>query len=185
MNTPNKITIFRILMVPLFLVVYGLNVPFKLTFCALIFAIASATDAVDGYLARKNKIVTNFGKFLDPIADKMLVTAGFLVLMRDGLCELWIVMLMLSREFAVTSVRLIAAAQNVVIPANIGGKIKTVLQMFSLIGVMLLCELNAQLSWGWPMVVISNVLLCITTIISVVSGLVYIFDSRKLIDFKK
>jgi CDP-diacylglycerol--glycerol-3-phosphate 3-phosphatidyltransferase len=93
-------------------------------------------------------------------------------------------MLMLTREFAVTSVRLIAAAKGVVIPANIGGKIKTVSQMVSLIAVMLLGEIDGMLALGLPLAVISNVLLGITAVIAVVSGVVYIWDSRKVIDFK-
>ncbi|MBQ8574544.1 MAG: CDP-diacylglycerol--glycerol-3-phosphate 3-phosphatidyltransferase [Clostridia bacterium] len=184
MNTPNKITVFRMFIAPLFLVIYFLNIEHKMLASALIFALGAITDAIDGRMARKNNIVTNFGKFLDPIADKMLVTAGFLALMQDGLCNIWIVMLMLTREFAVTSVRLIAAAQGVVIPANIGGKIKTVFQMVSLIAIMLIGEVNTVFSLGLPLAVISNVLLGITAAISVVSGLVYIFDSRKVIDFK-
>ena len=185
MNTPNKITIFRMFIAPAFLVIYFSNIPYKLLISAFIFAVGSVTDAIDGHLARKNNIVTNFGKFLDPIADKMLVTAGFLALMQDGLCNIWIVMLMLTREFAVTSVRLIAAAQGVVIPANIGGKIKTVLQMLSLIAVMVLCELNVLLSWDISMSCVSNILLGITTVVSVASGLIYISDSRKVINFNK
>lgn len=184
MNAPNKITVFRMFIAPLFLVIYFLNIEHKMFISALIFALGAITDAIDGHLARKNNIVTNFGKFLDPIADKMLVTAGFLALMQDGFCNIWIVMLMLTREFAVTSVRLIAAAQGVVIPANIGGKIKTVFQMVSLISIMLIGEANTVFSLGLPLEVISNVLLGITAVISVVSGLVYIFDSRKVIDFK-
>lgn len=184
MNTPNKITLVRMLIAPLFLVVYFLNIPYKMLISAALFAIGSITDAIDGKLARKNNIVTNFGKLLDPIADKMLVTAGFLAFMQDGLCNIWIVMLMLTREFAVTSVRLIAAAQGVVIPANIGGKIKTVFQMVALIGVMLIGEAMNIFSLKWNLPVISNILLGITALISVISGLVYILDSRKVIDFK-
>ena len=184
MNTPNKITVFRMIIAPLFLVVFFLNIEHKMLISALIFALGAVTDAVDGHLARKNNIVTNFGKFLDPIADKMLVTAAFLAFMQVGLCNIWIVMLMLTREFAVTSVRLIAAAKGVVIPANIGGKIKTVSQMVSLIAVMLLGEIDGMLALGLPLAVISNVLLGITAVIAVVSGVVYIWDSRKVIDFK-
>lgn len=184
MNTPNKITIFRMIIAPLFLVIYLLDIEYKMLISALIFAVGAVTDAIDGNLARKNNIVTNFGKLLDPIADKMLVTAGFLALMDDGLCNIWIVMLMLTREFAVTSVRLIAAAQGVVIPANIGGKIKTVFQMISLIAVMVIGEADAVFGLGLPLSLISNILLGITAVISVVSGLVYISDSRKVIDFK-
>ena len=184
MNTPNKITIFRMFIAPLFLVIYFLDIKYKMLISAFIFAVGAITDAIDGKLARKNNIVTNFGKLLDPIADKMLVTAGFLALMDDGLCNIWIVMLMLTREFAVTSVRLIAAAQGVVIPANIGGKIKTVFQMVSLISVMIIGEVNTVFGLGLPLSLISNILLGITAVISVISGLVYISDSRKVIDFK-
>lgn len=184
MNTPNKITIFRMFIAPLFLVLYFLNFKYKMLVSAIIFAAGAVTDAIDGHLARKNNIVTNFGKFLDPIADKMLVTAGFLALMQDGLCNIWIVMFMITREFAVTSVRLIAAAQGVVIPANIGGKIKTVFQMVALVAIMVIGQLNVSFSFGLPLPVISNILLGITAVISIVSGLVYILDSRKVIDFK-
>lgn len=184
MNTPNKITIFRMFIAPLFLVLYFLDFKYKMLVSAIIFAVGAVTDAIDGHLARKNNIVTNFGKFLDPIADKMLVTAGFLALMQDGLCNIWIVMFMITREFAVTSVRLIAAAQGVVIPANIGGKIKTVFQMVALVTIMVIGQLNVSFSFGLPLPVISNILLGITAVISIVSGLVYILDSRKVIDFK-
>lgn len=169
---------------PVFLVIFFLNIEHKMLISALIFALGAITDAIDGHLARKNNIVTNFGKFLDPIADKMLVTAAFLAFMQVGICNIWIVMLMITREFAITSVRLIAAAQGVVIPANIGGKIKTVFQMVSLISIMLIGEINEVFSLGLPLSVISNVMLGITAVISVVSGLVYLWDSRKVIDFK-
>ena len=184
MNTPNKITVIRMFIAPLFLVIYLLDYEHKMLVSAIIFAVGAVTDAIDGRLARKNNIVTNFGKFLDPIADKMLVTAGFLALMDDGLCNIWIVMFMLTREFAVTSVRLIAAAQGVVIPANIGGKIKTVFQMVSLVAIMIIGEVSTMFELNLPLAIISNVLLGITAFISVVSGLVYISDSRKVIDFK-
>ncbi len=184
MNTPNKITVFRMFIAPLFLVIYFLDIEHKMLISALIFAVGAITDAIDGHLARKNNIVTNFGKFLDPIADKMLVTAAFLAFMQDGLCNIWIVMLMITREFAITSVRLIAAAQGVVIPANIGGKIKTVLQMVSLITVMVVGEINTVFSLGIPLAVISNVMLGITAAVSIISGMVYLLDSRKVIDFK-
>ena len=184
MNTPNKITLIRMFIAPLFLVIYFLDIKYKFLISAFIFAVGSVTDAIDGNLARKNNIVTNFGKLLDPIADKMLVTAGFLALMQDGLCNIWIVMLMLTREFAITSVRLIAAAQGVVIPANIGGKIKTVFQMVSLIVIMLVGEADTLFGLGLPIPVISNVLLGITALISIISGIIYIYDSRKVIDYK-
>ena len=185
MNTPNKITVARMFVAPIFLVIYFLGTEHRMIISALIFAIGSITDAIDGRLARKNNMVTNFGKLLDPIADKMLVTAGLLAFMKDGLCNIWIVMLILTREFAVTSVRLIASAQGVVIPANIGGKIKTVLQMVSFIVIMVLGEIKTAFNAEIPLALVSNILLGITAAVAVVSGLIYILDSRKVIDFKK
>ena len=167
MNLPNKITIFRMFIAPIFLAVYLAGIPHRFLLSALIFALGAITDALDGRIARKNNIVTNFGKLLDPIADKMLVTAGLLAFMKDGLCSIWIVMIILTRDFAVTSIRMIAASQNVVIPANIGGKIKTVMQMVSFIVVMLLCELTNVYKLGLNMGLISNILLGVTAAVAV------------------
>ena len=181
MNLPNKITIFRMFIAPIFLAVYLAGIPHRFLLSALIFALGAITDALDGRIARKNNIVTNFGKLLDPIADKMLVTAGLLAFMKDGLCSIWIVMIILTRDFAVTSIRMIAASQNVVIPANIGGKIKTVMQMVSFIVVMLLCELTNVYKLGLNMGLISNILLGFTAAVAVVSGLIYIINGWKII----
>ncbi len=170
---------------PIFLAIYLAGIEHKFLISAVIFALGAITDAIDGRIARKNNIVTNFGKLLDPIADKMLVTAGLLAFMQDGLCSIWIVMIILTRDFAVTSLRMIAASQNVVIPANIGGKIKTVTQMVSFIVVMLLCEISAAFSLGLNMSLISNIMMAITAIISVVSCIVYIADGWKIINFKE
>lgn len=181
MNLPNKITICRMFIAPIFLAVYLTGIPHVFLLSALIFAVGAITDALDGRIARKNNIVTNFGKLLDPIADKMLVTAGLLAFMKDGLCNIWIVMIILTRDFAVTSVRMIAASQNVVIPANIGGKIKTVMQMVSFIAVMLLCELTNVYKLGLNMGLISNIFLGVTAAVAVVSGLIYIINGWKII----
>lgn len=185
MNLPNKITVCRMFIAPIFLVVYFLGLEHRMLISALIFALGSITDFLDGRLARKNNIVTNFGKLLDPIADKMLVTAGLLALMQDGLCNIWIVMLILTRDFAITSVRMIASAQGVVIPANIGGKIKTAMQMISFVTIMLLGEMKFAFGAEIPLAIVSNILLGLTAAVAVFSGLWYLFDSRKVIDFKK
>lgn len=184
MNLPNKITLGRMFIAPIFLAVYLAGIEHKFLFSAIIFALGAITDALDGSIARKNNIVTNFGKLLDPIADKMLVTAGLLAFMKDGLCSIWIVMIILTRDFAVTSLRMIAAAQNLVIPANIGGKIKTVAQMVSFIAVMVLCEISEVFSLGFNMSLISNILMGVTAVISVVSGAVYMVNGWKMINFK-
>ena len=194
LNVPNLLTIARIFITPIFLAVILMDtLPHKFLIACVIFSIASITDAVDGHLARKNNQITNFGKFLDPIADKILTTAALLAFMSMGLCNIWIVMLVLTREFAIASVRMIAAAGGVVIPANIWGKIKTVSQMVFTILIMLLGEVweiisntNEALFEKLPdLSLVSNGLLWITAILTVVSGWIYLNDSKKIIDFTK
>lgn len=194
LNLPNKLTIIRILLTPIFLaVILWEALPHRFLIACLIFSIASITDAVDGKLARKNNEITNFGKFLDPIADKVLTTAALLAFMVMGLCNIWIVMLVLTREFAIASIRMIAAAEGLVIPANVWGKIKTVSQMTFTILIMLLGEVyyiladsNTELLAKLPeLSLISNILLWITAILTLISGVIYIKDSIKIIDFTK
>ena len=194
LNIPNKLTILRILLTPVFLgVILWEELPHRFVIACLVFSAGAITDAIDGHLARKNNQITNFGKFLDPIADKVLTTSALLAFMSMGLCNIWIVMLVLTREFAIASIRMIAAAGGVVIPANIWGKIKTVSQMTFTILIMLLGEVyyiladfNAELFAKLPeLSIISNGLLWITAILTVVSGVIYIKDSIKLIDFTK
>lgn len=194
LNVPNKLTIIRILLTPVFLgVILWESLPHRFLIACIVFSLGSITDAVDGHLARKNNQITNFGKFLDPIADKILTTSALLVFMSMGLCNIWIVMLVLVREFAIASVRMIAASNGVVIPANIWGKIKTVTQMVFTILIMILGEVyfiiektNAELFSKLPdLALISNCLLWVTAIFTVLSGAVYLVDSRKIIDFTK
>ena len=138
LNLPNILTISRVVITPFFLVTILMEtLPHRFLIACIIFSIASITDAIDGHLARKNNQITNFGKFLDPIADKILTTAALLAFMSMGLCNIWIVMLVLTREFAIASVRMVAATNGVVIPANVWGKIKTVSQMVFTILIML------------------------------------------------
>lgn len=141
MNTPNKLTIFRILLVPLMIIIYLVNiqgeilgVPIASLIINLIFIIGSITDKLDGYLARKNNQVTTFGKFLDPIADKILVISAMLILVEMGNLPSWIPIIIITREFAVSGYRLIALEKKGnVIAANKWGKIKTVTQMIAVI----------------------------------------------------
>ncbi len=194
LNLPNILTISRIVITPIFLVTILMeSLPHRFLIACIIFSIGSITDAVDGYLARKNNQITNFGKFLDPIADKILTTSALLAFMSMGLCNIWIVMLVLTREFAIASVRMIAASNGVVIPANIWGKIKTVSQMVFTILIMLLGEAyyivettDTELFSKLPdLSLVSNGLLWVTAIFTVLSGAVYLIDSRKIIDFTK
>lgn len=197
-NTPNKLTIARIIITPVYLaVILWDSLPHRFLIATLIFSIAAITDAIDGKLARKNNQITNFGKLLDPIADKVLTTSALLAFMTMGLCNIWIVMIVLTREFTIASIRMIAAANGVVIPANIWGKVKTVSQMTFTIVIMLLCEtdyiirdvLNSDILLKLPEFInlasISNFLLWITAILTIISGVIYIKDSKNVIDFSK
>ncbi len=161
MNLPNKITLSRIFVVPI-LMIFIIPIPDSIIntglvnsirpqllainqflasyggyIAAAIFIIASSTDAVDGYIARKRKQVTRFGKFLDPIADKLLVTAALLALVQSGQVNGWAAMLIISREFIVTGLRLVAAGEGIVIAASKLGKLKTVLQDIAIVAALL------------------------------------------------
>lgn len=188
MNLPNKLTVVRMVLTPVFLVVF--MAPFIPYHCFLglaVYAVGCITDFLDGKIARKYNLITTFGKLADPVADKMLTTAALLALMDAGYCSIYIVFIVLTREFAVTSVRLAASAQGVVIPANIWGKLKTVSQMVSTILIMLLMALieAGLLDGSLPLGVISSVLLWITAVLAVISGIIYIKDGVKVIDFSK
>lgn len=194
LNIPNILTLARIIITPFFLwIILSENLPHRFLIACIVFSIGAVTDALDGHLARKNNQITNFGKFLDPIADKVLTTSALLAFMSMGLCNIWIVMIVLTREFAIASVRMIAASNGVVIPANIWGKIKTVTQMVFTITIMLMGEAwelvaqaDAQLFAKLPdLSLVSNGLLWITAIFTVVSGVIYLIDSRKIIDYTK
>ncbi len=149
MNIPNKITVSRILLIPIFVVImmfdfgwgnmtlFGAEMQVNYFVGGLIFIFASATDWVDGFYARKYNLVTNFGKFLDPLADKLLVSAAFILLVEMELAPAWIVIIIISREFAVTGLRLILAGQGEVVAANQLGKIKTWAQIVAISALIL------------------------------------------------
>lgn len=201
MNLPNKITLSRILLVPLFLL-FVVPIPdsvlnfslfenckeFFLNYNefvkstgiiigSIIFIIASATDGVDGYLARKNNLVTSMGKFLDPIADKLLVTSSLLVLVQVGTISTWSATIIIGREFIVTGLRLVAAAEGKVIAASNLGKLKTVFQMVAI---------PFALLNNWPINLIPifadlpvyQVLFFIAVVLTVVSGVDYIIKNK-------
>lgn len=191
MNLPNKLTLLRVALVPVFMVFAGLShygqPDFNRTWSLLagiVFSAASFTDFLDGYLARKNHLVTDFGKFADPLADKMLTTAAFLYMMADGVCHPVVLAVILFREFAVAGVRMIAAGENKVIAANLWGKVKTVVQMVTII----FYYFAAALSSATDILAVSLVtqILCwAVAVVTLVSGVKYLWDNRSCINTMK
>lgn len=180
MNIPNKITLARILLIPIFIIL--MSVPFnwgsldigeaELSIAhllgALLFIIAAATDWVDGFYARKYNLITNLGKFLDPLADKLLVSAALILLVELGLAPAWVVILIISREFAVTGLRLVAAGDGLVLAASKLGKIKTVTQIVATAALLLH---NYPFSFiGFPF---ATIMLYIALFFTVLSGYDY------------
>ncbi len=132
MNLPNKITIFRVCLIPVFVVFLLLPesiLPYGNFIALFVFIIAALSDAVDGHIARKHHMVTDFGKFMDPLADKLLVSAALLIFVEQGSVQSWIVIIIISREFIISGFRLIAANRSIVIAASMWAKIKTTMQM--------------------------------------------------------
>ena len=181
----------RIMLVPLF--VAAMLIPFPLHNLAalLIFAIASITDMFDGRIARERNLVTDFGKFADPLADKILVLAAMLCFVQNGLCDCVAVIIVLLREFAVTSIRLIAAAKGEVVAANIWGKVKTVTQMTAIIAILVMqsvLDVLTLASVDIPALLpgiffcAGEVLIWISTIFAIISGVIYLKQNWKFIE---
>ena len=186
MNLPNKLTVIRMILTPFYLATMMIEFRYHYLVALVIFAVASTTDFLDGNIARKHNLVTTFGKLCDPVADKMLTTAALLAFMQLGLCNIWVVMIVLTREFLVTSFRLVSSAQGVVIPAGTLGKIKTVSQMVFSILIMIGLFISEFVSFDFEMFsLVSNILLWVTAVLTVVSGIKYIVDGKKVIDFSK
>lgn len=198
MNLPNKLTIFRIILVPImviipFLHIEGtfLQIPISYIIINLIFAIASYTDHLDGKLARKNKQVTSFGKFADPLADKILVLAAMLILVEEGNLPAWIPIIVLFREFVVSGYRLVAVEKGgTVIAASIWGKVKTVTQMIAIIlmfininGTNIFGEFIKGNLEGAPLVIniLSTVFMLISVVATIFSGWDYIKNGKDLL----
>ena len=196
MNLPNKLTLCRIILVPVFMVFVSLTEFGTETFDAtwylvagIVFAAASFTDYLDGHLARKWHMVTDFGKFADPLADKLLTTVALIYMMRDGVCSPVVLCIILAREFAVSGLRMVAAGakDGKVIAANMWGKVKTVLQMLTIIfyffgisltyGNTVLGNLNVWLISYW---------LCwLVAAGTAISGIKYLWDNRSFINTAK
>ncbi len=184
MNTANKITLTRILLVPLFMIFLMLPGTGWHWLALAVFVIASATDGIDGYIARKYNQITTFGKFVDPLADKMLTTAAFVVFVGDGRVAPWALFVILAREFVVSGIRLLAVGEGKVIAASFWGKLKTVMQMVAIIAAIILNEADfipARAVIAQP---ITDVLMWITVALTVFSGIDYLVKNWKLMEMK-
>ena len=178
MNTANKLTILRIILIPIFMALLTASGAGFHIAALVVFILASLTDAADGYIARHYNQVTTFGKFMDPLADKMLTTAAFIIFVSVRRMSPWALALILMREFAVSGIRLLAAANSNVIAASMSGKIKTVSQMVAIIAAIILLnpffeENSAKL--------ITEILIWISTAATVVSGAEYLIKNKNLL----
>ena len=193
MNLPNKLTVLRIVLIPVFMIFafpYPESFPLfstaewfmdcKAIVAFAVFVIASVTDFLDGYIARKNNLVTDFGKFLDPIADKLLVTACLLSLSFSREAYVWATMIILIREFVVTGFRLVAAGKGVVIAAGLLGKWKTATQMVAL-SVLLFVPVIPVGSFHDIIYVLGNIIMAVSVLLTIISGIEYIYKNRALL----
>lgn len=194
MNLPNKLTLLRVILVPFFLLFMYINIPFNFAIALVIFAAASITDALDGHIARKNNLVTNFGKFLDPLADKVLVISALCVFteMPDVKMGAIPLIIIVAREFMVSGLRLLAADSGVVVAAGMWGKLKTAFTMVTIIGILLWLSIVNDFSFNIPDGIANAVdsviipaLVWISTALTIISGAVYLKGYWHLIDSDK
>ncbi len=191
MNLPNKLTVLRIILVPFMIAALLIPFPHHVLVAGLIFGAASVTDCLDGQIARKRNLITAFGKFADPLADKILVIAALICFVALKWCDPMLPIVVLFREFAVTSVRLVAASKGNVVAANFWGKLKTVSQITAIAAIFAmqyfieLCyigiiPLNPDL-FITIFMIISEVLLWITGVAAVISGIIYVLECKEYI----
>ncbi len=193
MNTPNKLTVARIIATPIFMAALMIEFPYHYTAALILFAAASLTDMIDGKLARKYNLITDFGKFLDPLADKMLTTAAFLgfIKMDIGWLVTGIAFIVLFREFLISSLRLVVVSSGGrVIAANMWGKAKTVSQMAGIIFALLAYALISDFGLGnasfvFVCDVIISILFWVSAVLCIISGVIYLLDSKEYIDPSK
>lgn len=181
MTTASKITLLRIMMIPVFIIVILLDFQRSEIIALVVFIVASVTDSVDGYVARKYNQVSDFGKFIDPLADKLLVTAAILVFVETRQMPVWAAMLIITREFAVTALRLVAVEGGLVIAAGTSGKIKTVVSVVA-ISVMLTPLHSRILTAG---ITVDNLCVALMVITTLWSGCEYFYKNRALLDYRK
>ena len=192
MNLANKLTLLRIFLVPVFLIFFLVEgIDYGTIVATIVFIVASITDQLDGHIARSRNQITTFGKFMDPLADKLLVTAVFVCLVQIGMIPAWAVIIILSREFAVSGLRSIAASNGLVIADSWWGKIKTVTQIIAIllflltVNIMTIGNTNLLVNFFPGFLVASNIVFYICVVITIISGIDYFIKNRKVITFDK
>ena len=196
MNLANKLTVIRIFLVPIFLIFIAVQgIPYGTFIATFIFILASLTDKLDGYIARSRNQITNFGKFMDPLADKLLVTSALISLVELQMVPSWAAIVIIAREVAVSGLRTIAASEGKVIAASWWGKIKTVIQIIAI--VLLLLQFNITTSsyltnlvesssvWNWFFMNVPSWMLNISVVITLISGWDYFRKNKHTIDMNK
>lgn len=194
MNLPNKLTLLRVFLIPFFLLFMYLEIPFHYLIALIIFTAASITDALDGKIARARNLVTNFGKFLDPLADKVLVISALAVFVEIAEIKMGAIpfIIICAREFMVSGLRLLAADSGIVVAAGIWGKLKTAFTMVAIIASLVWLSACNDFSFSFPQSVVKivdnwiiPVLIWISTALTVISGAIYLKGYWHLIDSDK
>lgn len=178
MNLPNKLTLFRMVLVPVFVIFMMAPIPYNRIWALIVFIVASLTDTADGYIARKYNMVTDFGKFMDPLADKLLVCSAMICLIDTKQLASWIVIIIIAREFIISGFRLVAADNGIVIAASMWGKVKTVCQMIMII--LLVWDLHYF--WFW---ILQQFFIWLSLVLTVVSLVDYLYKNRGVLGSKK
>lgn len=195
MNLPNKLTVLRTILIPVFLFFTLVEfIPYHFTIALFVFAVASLTDALDGHIARKNNLVTDFGKFLDPLADKALVIAALAVFVELDVFGSIPLILIIAREFMVSGLRLVTAGKGIVVAAGFWGKLKTAFTMAAILLILLIFAVSEDFDWfgidvsyrfinfcGWT----TQIVVWISVVLTVISGIVYLKGYWKYIDSDK
>ena len=175
MNLPNKITVFRVFMIPIFLVLMLVKgIPNGNIYAAIVFSIASCSDFIDGYLARKYNLVTNFGKFMDPLADKLLVCSALICFVASKTVPSWVVIIIVAREFIISGFRTVASDNGLVLAASYWGKFKTATQM--IMCVLFIVDLNLPV-----FNVIEQIFLWLSLALTIISLIDYLVKNRSII----
>lgn len=177
MNLPNKLTIFRVILIPFFVVLLLFDITAYDKWIALaIFIVASLTDFLDGYIARKYNLVTNFGKFMDPLADKLLVCSAMICLVELARIPAWVVIVIIAREFIISGFRLVASDNGVVIAASYWGKFKTTFQ------IVMICLMIADLE---PLILITQIVMWVALALTVISLVDYLIKNKSVMQYNK